>query len=111
MVRLVSVSTLICKFGSSMTMVAGLAITLCVERSACVRTGVYLLRLSLLLISGAKSVSLTAVIVFRDVISVKIGFLGLPFKITQFAGNNRNRGLMSLVLMLNHVIVFCLAIK
>ena len=111
MVRLVSVSTLICKFGSPMTMVAGLAITLCVERSACVRTGVYLLRLSLLLLGGAKSVSLTAVIIVRDVFSVKIRFLGLLFKITQFAGNNRYRGLVSYVLMLNHVIVFCLAIK
>ena len=92
-------------------MVAGLAITLCVERSACVGTGVYLLRLSLLLLGGAKSVSLTAVIVVRDVFSVKIRFLGLLFKITQFAGNNRYRGLVSYVLMLNHVIVFCLAIK
>ena len=89
MVWLVSVNTLICKFGSPMTMVAGLAITLGVERSACVRTGVYLLRLSLLLLGGVKSVSLTAVIVVRDVFSVKICFLGLLFKITQFAGNNR----------------------
>lgn len=110
-VRLVSVSTLICKFGPPMTMVAGLAKALCVERSACVWTGVYLLRLSLLLLGGAKSISPTAVIVVREEFSVKIRFLGLLFKITHFAGNNRYRGFVSYVVMFNHVIVFCSEIK